>query len=383
MFHPTPSRRGLCAVVSVFALILTPGLATAQHPDCRPPSDWQGPPPVDQPEVLNALPRPVSPAEHAMNAALAERLDVAADYIAERVPAASLAVSGPATGLWTASPGTTPDRRFAAASIGKSMTAALIFQLEAEGRLSRHDTVDQWFPDLPLADQVTLDQLLRHTSGYLVPATAPLSGPYRAPEADLERLVQTGPAFCPGTNWAYSNIGYQLLGLIVERVEERPFADVFETRLLIPLGLTGTHVFRPGEPDPALVQGHEGGQPVAGIDYATPHAAGPVSTTATDLVRWMEALLSGRVVSPEALDLMLGPMTPMFGREDMAYGRGLQLYRVEGPGVMMGHSGGVTGFTAVVAWLAEDDVVVAVLLNDRQVPAEAALWHLVRALRGE
>ena len=67
----------------------------------------------------------------------------------------------------------------------------------------------------------------------------------------------------------------------------------------------------------------------------------------------------------------------------MAYGRGLQLYRVDGPGVMVGQSGGVTGFTAVVAWLAEDDVVVAVLLNDRQVPAEAALWHLVRALRGE
>ncbi len=381
MINPTPSRRGICLATLAMIPILTPGSAWAAASDCRPGLRYDGPPLMSPPAGLDQLPRPSRSLATATDPDFIAVLEGAADRIAAHAPALSLAIAHPELGLWQSVRGTSPGNRFAAASIGKSMTAVVIFQLADEGRLQASDTLDRWFPDLPSSDLVTLDQLLTHTSGYFLPATAPLGGPYTPPERDFERLRDTGPVFCPGTNWAYSNVGYQLLGRVIEAVDGRRYGDSLQARILEPLGLDATHVLQAGTPDPVMVTGHTGGEPVGPVDYATPFAAGPVSSTAGDLVRYWSALLAARITSTAALTRMTQTLYPMFGQANAAYGRGLQVSQVEGPGLLVHHSGGVTGFTAGVAWLAEDDLVIAAMTNDRDVPAEAAIWSLTRALR--
>jgi D-alanyl-D-alanine carboxypeptidase len=359
-------------------------LSSPTHAETCEAASSASPAPVARPAALPALPlegpfelRPSAPPARAA-------LDAAADAFASRAPAWSLAVAGPDHGLWHRTIGAANDARFHAASIGKSMTAVLIFQLVDDGELDLAATLDRWYPDLPNAARVTIDHLLTHRSGYLVPADGPLSGPYRSPEEDFERLKATGAAFCPGTGWAYSNVGYQLLGRILEQVTGRSYGELLQDRILDPLSLTNTRVIAPRTPDPKRVQGHQGGIAVADVDYATPFAAAPVSTNAQDLLRYWQALLSGRLVSSASLERMIDPAWPMFGNLQMRYGAGLQVAEIpDGPGTMLMHSGGISGFAATVAWLAERELFVAVLTNERQVPAEAALWALVRALEQE
>lgn len=381
MINPTPSRRGLCLAALAMIPTLTPGSAWAAAFDCRPGLRYDGPPLMSPPAGLGQLPRPAAPLTATTDPAFSDPLDAAADAISAHAPALSLAVARPGSGLWATTRGAPDGSRFVAASVGKSMTAALVFQLVHEGRLQLVDALDRWFPGLPSSSHVTLDHLLTHTSGYFLPASAPLGGPYTPPESDFQRLRETGPVFCPGTNWAYSNVGYQLLGRVIEAVDERRYAASLQARILTPLGLDATHVLQADTPDPVMVAGHVGGEPVGPVDYATPFAAGPVSSTAGDLVRYWSALLSARITSPEALGQMTQTLYPMFGQASSAYGRGIQVSQIDGPGLLVHHSGGVTGFTAGVAWLAEDDLVIAAMTNDSSVPAEAAIWSLARALR--
>jgi D-alanyl-D-alanine carboxypeptidase len=308
-------------------------------------------------------------------------LDRAAASFAERAPAWSLAVTGSRMAPWHRTLGADPGARFAAASIGKSMTAVLVFQQIDAGKLSLSDTADTWYPDLPNAGLVTIEHLLTHRSGYVVPAGGPLTGGYRPPETEFERLREHGAAFCPGEGWAYSNVAYQLLGRILERVSGQSYAALLKSRILEPLELRNTWVLEASTHDPALVPGHSAGQAVEPVNYATPFAAAPVTTDAQDLVRYWRALIEGRLVSAASLARMIDPAWPMFGNPQMRYGSGVQVAEIpDGPGTLVLHSGGIVGFSATVAWVPERELFVAVLSNDRQVPAEAALWALIQSL---
>ena len=228
---------------------------------------------------------------------------------------------------------------------------------------------------------VTIDQLLTHRSGYFVPASGPLSGAYQPPETTFDQLIQQGPVFCPGEGWMYSNVAYQLLGRILEAVSGVSYAQLLSQSILEPLKLRQTHVLMPNQADEAMVQGHHGGQAVGFVDYASAYAAAPVSSTASDLVNYWHGLFTGKLVSPASLQRMMKPAFAMFGNDQMGYGAGLQVGNIkDGPGVLVMHSGGITGFASTVAWLPEHQLFVAVMVNERQVPAEAALWALVRSL---
>lgn len=336
--------------------------------------------PVPRPPRLPALPIRLETSDATLQDAPAT-LDRAAASFAARAPAWSLAVAGPKVGEWNRTLGAPADARFAAASIGKSMTAVLVFQQVEAGRLSLDATLDQWYPELPNASLVTIEHLLTHRSGYSLPAEGPLDGPYRPPEQEFDRLSNHGAIFCPGAGWAYSNVGYQLLGRILEHVSDRPYSALLEQSILEPLALRDTEVIRPEETAAGLVQGHAAGEAVPAVDYATPFAAAPVISTATDLVRYWQGLIGGQLVSARSLERMVDPAWPMSGNPGMRYGAGIQVAEIEdGPGTLLLHSGGITGFSATVAWLPERELFVAVMTNERQIPAEAALWALARSI---
>ncbi|MBZ4409941.1 beta-lactamase family protein [Myxococcus sp. XM-1-1-1] len=336
----------------------------------------------------------------ALDAGLTQALDTALDSVLKHVPAASVAVALPGEGLWTATRGVArtdtreavgPDSLFQVASVTKSFTAVLVSQLAREGRLSLDAPVSTWFPQVQGAESMTVADLLEHTHGLVSFNALPgfEDGPHHAPEELIQVAAEHPRQFCPGTNWAYSNTGYVMLGRILEQVEGKPFADLLQERIAGPLGLTHSRMRTVDAPLPQVVSGHLAGAPITQVDYATPYAAGSLASRAEDLVRFWHALMSGALLPMDtvqrmfqdmhSMDVMYPPSQP---GNTMSYGRGVQLYEVpQGPGLMLGHSGGIQGFTSVMAWLPEDDAFVAVIFNDNQVAAEAGLWALVRALR--
>ncbi|MEZ5317369.1 MAG: serine hydrolase domain-containing protein [Vicinamibacterales bacterium] len=390
------------AVVGLLGLMASPlVLVTGPAPRDTEAARWQAP--CSANARYSGPPQRAAPAAvwerdfaRPVDGALPDRLVVALDRtldgILARVPAASVAVAIPGQGVWSRTRGlarrdppapVVEGQRFQAASTTKTFTASVVLQLVQEGRLRLDETVDRWFPSVPNARVTTIDMLLRHQSGLVSFNALPSLGPqYRTAAEVIALAAEQPPQFCPGTAWAYTNTGYAMLGVIVERIEGAPLHEVFARRLVGPLGLVDTVLRRPGD-GVAVVTGHASGRPVqVDDDYGTAWAAGGLATTAVDLVRFWHALLSGRVLPAPIVRAMFTAMSRMVPDGQMFYGRGVQLYDVPGgPGLMFGHSGGIAGFTSVTAYVAADDLYVAVLFNDKDVPAEAGLWALVRAVR--
>jgi D-alanyl-D-alanine carboxypeptidase len=367
---------------------------------CTERAPYVGPALRTAPDSLWPKLTPRRPLTGELDAGLVSALSTALDSVLVHVPAASVAVGVPGQGLWSATRGfaradtrepVTDTSLFPVASVTKSFTAARVLKLVEEGRLRLDAPVSTWFPDVPNASVMTVEDLLENTHGLVSFNALPdfVDGPYRSPEELIRLATAQPPQFCPGGYWAYSNTGYVMLGRILEQVEGEPLEALLREHLLRPLGLTHTVLLAPGGAPPRTVSGHVAGTPVLDIDYATPFSAGGIASTAADLVRFWHALMSGGVLAPEtvrdqfqdmhSMDVMYPPAQP---GNTMAYGRGVQLYEIpQGPGLMLGHSGGIRGFTSVVAYVAQDDVFVSVVFNDSQVSAEAGLWALVRALR--
>lgn len=324
--------------------------------------------------------------------AIISALQDVANEFAGRAPAVSVAVAIPGVGRWAVTQGVartvprTPlptNAMFQVASTTKTFTATTVLQLEAEGKLQISQPVDRWFSDAPNAKITTIDHLLRHTSGLRSFNALPSwTLDYRQPREAIAMATAEPTQFCPGTDFAYSNTGYAMLGVIIEDLDRRPLGEGFRERFGRPLGLNHTSLRYPNDDIP-LVSGHVGGKPVDVPDhYATPFAAGGLASTAEDLVTFWHALLSGRLVSPTAVRAMFTDLAPMDQGGQTFYGCGVQLYDIpQGPGLMLGHSGGITGFTSIVAYLPAEDMYVSVIFNDQKVPAEAGLWAVVRAVR--
>jgi D-alanyl-D-alanine carboxypeptidase len=380
--------------LALFAALQLP-LCMAEAPQaCTPSPVYAGPPMRSAPDAVwtKNFRRPI---DGELPADLQVALGSALDKMLQHVPAASVAVAIPGEGFWSATRGLarkeppTPavaNQPFQVGSTTKTFTAAVVLQLVEEGRLKLDDTIDTWFSDAPNARLITVEQLLRHTNGLVsFNALTSLGTRYRAPADIISLGTAQPPQFCPGTNWSYTNTGYAMLGAIVEKIEGMPLADVLARRVLRPLSLTHTVMRRPGVELP-VATGHTGGRPVDMPDqYATPYAAGALASTAGDLVHLWHALLAGKVLPDETVHRMFTRMPAMLGPYaggNSSYGMGVQLYDVpDGPGLMLGHSGGIEGFTTVVAYVPADDLYVAVSFNEKNVPAEAGLWALIRAVR--
>ncbi len=189
---------------------------------------------------------------------LSQRLNEAVDWILEntKTPGITAAVGIPGQGIWSMSRGlakATPPTPLAEtphfhwASAGKAFTATVVMQLIEEGKLSYDDPLAKWFPDFPNAGAITIDHLLTHTSGiFSFNADLPFRKQrrYHSPEECLAIAMRHGCVCCPGERWYYSNTGYVLLALVVERIESRPFHEVIGNRIITPLGLRETVALR-------------------------------------------------------------------------------------------------------------------------------------------
>jgi D-alanyl-D-alanine carboxypeptidase len=278
---------------------------------------------------------------------------------------------------------------FRIGSITKQYTAAAIVKLAEEGKLAIDDPLVEHLGDYPASEELTLRHLLTHTGG--VPSYTGLGPPWEAhrshelADEELVALFKDLPLeFAPGERWNYSNSGYYLLGMVVAEVSGKPYARSLEETFFTPLGLERTRYDSNSDVIPNRAQGYafEGGRHHNDglIGMSQPGAAGALLSTAGDLVRWQQALVSGRVVSGESYAEMTLSYMLTDGRETN-YGMGLQLDTLAGQRCVW-HGGGIDGFNSVLLYWPDAELHVAVISSSERLRADALGLEIGAALLG-
>ena len=271
----------------------------------------------------------------------------------------------------------TADTSFRIGSITKQFTAAAILRLEQAGKLSVDDLVERHLPEYPgPGKKVTIHQLLTHTAGipsYTDDQSVVARKGERWPLARLLATFWEKPLdFAPGTDHAYSNSGYVILGAIVERVSGRDYATFLREELFRPAGMTRT-VLGDAEGDPDRALGYQGRGDILvdaePIDMSLPFAAGGIRSTASDLGRWHRALADDRVLTAKARARLFTPVLANY-----AYGWVSE--EILGRTALW-HNGAIDGFHADYWRIPDADLVIIVLGNtidiDTQPIAKAAV----------
>jgi D-alanyl-D-alanine carboxypeptidase len=277
-----------------------------------------------------------------------------------------------------------PGLNYRVGSVTKPFVATVVLQLVAEGRLSLSDTVDRWLPGiLPYGDQVTIRQLLNHTSGVPDNSLEPLVRLYTFPHGrsrawtprELVALIADQPPdFPPGTAWSYSNTGYVLAGMIVEAATGRRLGQELARRIFRPLGLRDTvfPINRPDIPGPnprgySLPLQDEAG-PLLDFTVYNPSlawGAGNLISDLADLERFFRALLRGRLLPPRLLAAMTTPVDT--GVPGYGYGLGLEMINTPS-GRLVGHGGAIPGFDNIVLNTKDGRRQLGVMINELLAP---------------
>jgi CubicO group peptidase (beta-lactamase class C family) len=260
----------------------------------------------------------------------------------------------------------TPATNFRLASVTKQFTAAAILLLAEDGLLGLDDPARNWLPSLPAASAaVTIRQLLTHTSGLVdYEDVIPASMTAQLHDANVLELLETQDRayFPPGTAWRYSNGGYALLALVIERVSGGLFADFLRERVFQPLGMTGTVAHQEGVS--TVANRAFGYSDVNGAWERTdqgPTSAvlgdGGIYSSIDDLAKWDAALDDDRLLGTESRRLAFAPATPT---DDPAvdYGFG---WRITGDSLW--HSGETMGFRNVIVRFPGRRMTVVILTN--------------------
>ncbi len=308
-----------------------------------------------------------------------------------RVPGASVLVVRDGVALLRSSYGladletgaaTTPCTNYRLASVSKQFTAAAVLLLAEEHRLRLDDRLRHWLPTLPrTADAIRLHHLLTHTSGLI--DYEDLMDPAdsrQVRDADVLRLLENEPRthFPPGTGYRYSNGGYALLALVVERATGRGYAQVLRERIFRPLGMEQTLAYEAGRSEVAQrAYGHrfaDGRWQRADQDTTSAVLGdGGIYSSIDDLARWDAALDDGRLLGAVSRRLAFTPATAT-DDPDVHYGFG---WRITGD--THWHSGESIGFRNVILRDPGRRVTVVVLTN-RDDPEPYAIAKMLAAL---
>lgn len=284
---------------------------------------------------------------------------------------------------------------FRIGSLTKQFTAAGVLLLEEQGKLNVDDKLSKYLPDFPRANEVTLRDLLDHTSGIHNFTESPMIDRISTSGATVKELVAdiAGQSplydFKPGTGWWYSNSNYALLGAVIEKVSGESWGSFMKTEIFNKLGMTDTAADDARDIVPARASGYSlvGGAPgkfrnADFTDMSVPYAAGALRSTAVDMARWNAALFGGKLLRPKSLKEMLAPGRLRNGAENQTaiawpggkafappagyvpgpYAFGLSHYSQNGRRII-GHDGSIAGFDAVMQTYVDEGLTIIVLTN--------------------
>lgn len=245
---------------------------------------------------------------------------------------------------------------FRIGSISKTFTATLLMKAVEEKKISLDQKLGDFYPQIPLAEKITLAQLLSHRSGIHNFTSSPTYMQwYTRPQTREELLkimVNGGSVFEPGSKEEYSNSNYVLLSFILEKIHNAPFDKILDQQIIQPLQLKHTRYGSKIEADKneALSYLYMGTWMLyPETDLSIPLGAGGIVSTPSDILQFAEALFSGKILKKETV-------------EEMKTGYGLfSVPYKDTPGY--GHTGGIDGFKSIFAYFPEKKLGIAITLN--------------------
>ena len=285
-----------------------------------------------------------------------------------------------------------PNTKHRLGSITKQFTAMLILQLVAEGKLDLQAPITTYLPDYPKAsgDIITSHHLLTHTSGIPNYTAFPKfmedesRKPY-TPEEFVKTFADKALDFTPGEKFSYSNSGYFLLGVLVEKLSGKSYEQMLQDKILTPLNMKDTGYDNHGD----ILKNRATGYEKSGRDYmnssyldmSIPYAAGSMYSTVEDLYKWDQALYTTNILPKEYMTMYFKPYIPAFGNVHYAYGWIVgyakigkstdSIYAIE-------HGGGINGFNTNISRTTSNNSLIVLLNNTDGAP----LNDMTKAIRG-
>jgi D-alanyl-D-alanine carboxypeptidase len=286
-----------------------------------------------------------------------------------------------------------PDAPMRVASLTKPLTATAVMKLVEMKRLSLADPLSKFFPGYPNGQAITVYQLLSHTSGIpnwwdgVLPADTPVEFPMCSePHRYLARM-KTASQFEPGTFYKYSNSGYVLLGEIIEQVSGEPYERFLRHHVFAQAQMARTSLELIDRPAANWAHGYVRVREAKTFKeperYHMPFAAGGLRSTAEDMLRFMEALRAGKIVSRKGVAQMtsyaqmndrrltfespfLVPGSPAPKPQEhiakRGYGLGFNVMELHGTTVYF-HSGGIAGFNAYLIYVPRSNTTLVAIAN--------------------
>jgi D-alanyl-D-alanine carboxypeptidase len=246
-------------------------------------------------------------------------------------------------------------------SISKMFTAAMIFQLIEEGKLSLNAPLSTWYPGLPNAAKITISNMLDHRSGlhnftndatYVQYMKLP-----RTEEQMVAVFAKMKPDFEPDAKAQYSNTNFVLLGYIIEKITKKPYPEELKKRITSKLGLKDTYYgskINIKNNEAYSYSFRDSWAQLPETDMSVPGGAGAILSTPTDLVKFIEALFAGKLINAEHLNLM----------KTQKEHYGMAMFELNfGDKKGYGHNGGIDGFTSVLTYFPDDKLAIAYCSN--------------------
>lgn len=286
-----------------------------------------------------------------------------------------------------------PDKRnkvdensqFRVGSITKTFTAVMVMKTVEMGLLSLDQTIESFFNGIPYADEITIGMLLQHRSGLMQPADHPELMQLRFKTLTRAQILETfqnrKSQFVPNATTQYNNLNYVLLTFILEDVFKQPYGELLKTIIVAPLRLQNTFY-----DDDKVV----GNNPIVSFRYTGGRwkeqpktdasillGAGGIVSTATDLVKFIDALFHGDLVTSESLSIMK--------ELRKRYGMGLTNRKFQ-DGVGLGHAGRIDGYNAIVLHFEEADLSYALVSNISNTKTEEiseGIWNILFGVNKE
>ncbi len=255
-------------------------------------------------------------------------------------------------------------------SITKMFTSVLIFQLIEKGKLHLGTKLSDFYPQIPNASKITIEQMLNHHSGIFNYTNSPYyndwSLTFKTEQQLIDSISKDEPLFEPGTKGDYSNSNFLLLGYIIQKITGKTYSEVVKANIINKLNMDSTYVggasnlsknesYSYDWMDNKWAKHNE-------TDMSIPAAAGAIVATTHDLDKFITGLFNGKLISKSSLDTMK-TIKDGFGMGMFAYPFIGQIKFSFTSKQAYGHIGGIDGFASVLAYLPQEQLAVAYCTN--------------------
>jgi len=264
-----------------------------------------------------------------------------------------------------------PDMRYSIGSVSKQFLAGCVLLLVQDGKLSLDDRVSKYLPDLTRAGEVTIRELLTHTSGYQDYYPQDYVAPFMLKPVTAAQIIDQWARkpldFDPGTRWQYSNTNYAIAGRIVEKVTGGPFFEFLSKRILQPLGMTTAINLAEQTMGPQDAAGYTRFalgplRPAPAEGRGWLFAAGELAMTAHDLALWDISLMEHKLLTPSSIEAMTTPARLRNGTPT-DYALGVGVTDADGHPKWQ-HGGAVSGFVSLNTVWPDRKAAVVVFANE-------------------